>query len=440
MKLLGNYLKKFLLTNKYDQSCYTNFNQFRTLIWDTAMNDTIKATLFKIYLTQSNNINYIQKFCHIASNEAMTNEIFSTQLIREKTHYIIFEKCDSAKSKWLMYSCFWNLFRYQDIRNKISNNFVQKIIDDIDDILEMDDQKVYNVFIGCLSNLALKDNHKINIHKMLINLNHTQLEKLLIIDEKRLSFFTSLFGLLCNIAVNDDLVDELIESELFSFIIKHWNQIINLVCVMESSTMIRNSLSLLNNLINHPKLIELFIEYQLYNTLLKIEYYHDNSEVVDPNLVTLLPNITSALNIQKFSDTTNLHLANNFDKIKIVLNHIIVQNKDINIVDNLGNTILHNALQSNQLENACIYILCDANIHQLNEENIDPKTINKDFVENVLTMKKRIHNDYKKTITKTVDTKHYLYEKYIIDEINDFIDIRPDIYAYVLDNNRKTII
>jgi len=435
MKLLADYLKKYLFTHKIDQSCYTNFDQFRKLVWNTAVNETMKAVLFKIYLSQSDNIQYIQKFLHLASNEAMTNQIFSTQLIREKTHFVMFEKCTSQKSKWLMYSCFWNLFRYQEIRDKISNSFVKKILKDINNILLLDDLKVYNVYIGCLSNLALKENHKLTIYKMLINLNNTQLEKILIIDETRKDFFTSLFGLLCNIAVNDNIADGLIDSGLFSFLIKHWNQIINLINNIESSTMIRNSLSLINNLLNHPKLVELFIKYQLYDSLLKVEYYHENSEIVDPNLVTLLPNITSALNIERFSDTTNLHLANNFNKIKIVLDHIITQNKDINSVDILGNTILHNALQSNQLENASIYILCNANIHQLNEENIDPKTINKDFIDSVLMMKKKIHNDYKKTITKTVNT-NYLYERYIIDEINNYIDIRPDIYNYVLANEK----
>jgi len=432
MKYITNYLKKFLLTHKYDQSCYTNFQQFKTLIWDNIVNEKIKASLFKIYLLQSNNNFYIQNLCHISSNAAINEEFFSIQLMREKTHYIMFEKCKIEKSKWLMYSCFWNLFRYPDARNKVGKGFLKKIINDIDNIIEMNNSKVLNVYIGCLSNLALKNEHKLIIHKMLINLNNTQLNRLLIIEETRIDFFTSLFGCLCNIAVEDVLANELIKSNLFSFMIKKWNQIFDLVDNIESSTIIRNSLSLLNNLINHPKLIELFIEYELYDTLLKIENYHDNLEVIDPNLTILLSNITTVFNIRKFSDTTNLHLANNFDKIKIVLAHVIEKNKDINIIDISGNTILHNALQSNQLENACLYILCDANIHQLNKENIDPKTINKVFIDSVLTLKNKIHNDYKKTITKNVNTKYYLYEKYIIDEINDYIDIRPDIYHFVL--------
>jgi len=431
MKMVADYIKKYLLTHKIDKSCYTNFDQFRILVWNTTMNDTIKAVLFRIYLVQSNDLSYIQKCLHICSNEAMTNHIFSIQIVREKTHFVMFEQAKHGKGKWLMYSCLWNLFRYQDIRNKVSNFFVKKLLNDIDEILLLNDLKVYNVYIGCLSNLALKHEHKKNIQKMFINLNNNQLKKMLIINNSRLEIFTSLFGLLCNIAVDDNLADELINSDLFSFLIKHWNEIINLANDM-NSTMIRNSLSLLNNLLNHPKLIELFIKHQLYNSLLKIEHHYDNSTQVDQNIATLLPNITTAFNIDKFSNTTNLHLGNNFDKIKIVLNHIIEYNNDINIVDNLGNTILHNALQSNQLHKAKFYILCNANIYKLNRDNIDPKTINKDFVENVLTLKKKIHSDYKKTITKTVDTKHYLYEKYIIDEINDYIDIRPDIYNFIL--------
>ena len=431
MKMLADFLKRYLLTRQMDRSCFTNFDQFRNLIWNTAVNETMKAVLFRIYLKQSNDNQYIQKCLHLASNEAMTNQVFSTQIIREKTHLVMFKQAKNRKGKWLMYSCLWNLFRYQDIRNKVRDFFVKKLLNDIDEILLLNDLKVYNVYFGCLSNLALKENHKINIQKMLINLNNIQLKKILIIDESKLSFFTSIFGLLCNIAVNDNLTDGLIDSKLFSFLIKHWNEIINLTNNMNSA-MIRNSLSLLNNLIPNSKLIELFIEHHLYDSLLKIEYHHDNDDIVDPNLGTLLPNITAALKIEKFSNTTNLHLGNNFDKIKIVLNHIIKQNKDINIIDNLGNTILHNALQSNQLQNAKFYILCNANIYQLNNANIDPKTINKDFIDNVLVTKDKIHNNYKKTIISKVNTNHYLYEKYIIDEINDYIDIRPDIYNFLL--------
>lgn len=429
-KIFSN-LKRRMYTHKNDHSCYINFSQFRNLVWDTAVNETTKALLFKIYLSQSNDLDYIQKCLHIASNEAMTNQIFSHQIIRDKTHIVMFEKAKNRKGKWLLYSCLWNLFRYEYIRNYVSNCFVGKILNDIDEIILLNDLKVFNVYIGCLSNLALKDEHKINILTMLINLNNTQLKNILIIDNLRLSFYTSLFGLLCNIAVNDDLTIRLMDSDLFSFLIKHWNDIIILEKKL-NSVMIRNSLSLLNNLINNPKLIELFIEHQLYDTLLKIEDYHDKTGNVDPHLEMLLPNITTALNIDKFSNTTNLHLGNKFDKINIVLNHIIENNKDINIVDNLGNTILHNALQSNQLHNAKFYILCNANIYQLNNDNIDPKTINPFFIDNILDIKDKIHNNYKKTIISKVNTNHYLYEKYIINEINEFIDIRPDIYNFLL--------
>ena len=91
-----------------------------------------------------------------------------------------------------------------------------------------------------------------------------------------------------------------------------------------------------------------------------------------------------------------------------------------------------NALQSNQLHNAKFYILCNANIYQLNNDNIDPKTINPFFIDNILDIKDKIHNNYKKTIISKVNTNHYLYEKYIINEINEFIDIRPDIYNFLL--------
>ena len=188
--------------------------------------------------------------------------------------------------------------------------------------------------------------------------------------------------------------------------------------------MVRNSLSLINNLIDNTNFFNLFLKYELIKTLTIIEKRSDNEHTIDS---VLLPNIKNSLDIDNFDDTTNIHLANKFDKILILLDFIVNKKQDINIVNKFGNTILHDALLNEQPHKATLYILCNANINQLNNEDINPITMNEKLIEKILKKKKKVQNSYNKKILKMIP-KNYLYEKYLIQEINQYIDISKDVY------------
>tara|TARA_B110001454_G_scaffold209601_1_gene223248 strand:+ start:503 stop:1843 length:1341 start_codon:yes stop_codon:yes gene_type:complete len=415
-----------------DESCLTDFNQFRKIVWDNAENDTAKAIIFKIYFKESKDINYINKLLHLCSNECMNNRIFASQLHREKTMQIMWDKAKTKKSKWLLYSCFWNLFRYEDIRNNIPNKLFTSIIKDIDIIVKLNDKNVNNVFFGMLSNMTLNTTFKSKILECIIDLTDMQIKLLINIENQSLKnnklylpFFTSLFGLFCNIGVDDNLCDLLIESKIFHCIMKNYNYIFSIHDFSDLDIpMVRNSLSLINNLIDNTNFFNLFLKYELIKTLTIIEKRSDNEHTIDS---VLLPNIKNSLDIDNFDDTTNIHLANKFDKILILLDLIVNKKQDINIVDKLGNTILHDALKNRRHEKAALYILCNADINQLNNEDINPITMNKKFINRMLKKKKNIHNSYNKKILKKIP-KNYLYEKYLIQEINQYIDISIDIF------------
>jgi hypothetical protein len=61
--------------------------------------------------------------------------------------------------------------------------------------------------------------------------------------------------------------------------------------------------------------------------------------------------------------------------------------------------------------------------------------LNTEFVNSILIKKNKIHKEYEKKIRKKVNNEFYLkkapYEKFIINEINNFIDIRPDIFNLI---------
>lgn len=423
----------YIITRRNDKSCLTDFDKFRKIIWDNAENDTIKGIIFKVYLKESKDINYLNKLLHLCSNEAMTNNIFASQIHRDKTMQIMWDKAKTKKSKWLVYSCFWNLFRYENIRNNIPNKLFTNIMNDIDNIINLNDKKINNVFFGMLSNMTLNNALKSKILDCIVDLTDMQIKILINIENQSLEnnklylpFFTSLFGLFCNIGVDDDLCDLLLESKIFDFIMKNYNYIFSINDFSNLDfPIVRNSLSLINNLINNTNFINLFIKYELMNTLVIIEKRSDNEPTIN---TVLLPNIKNSLAIDNFDDTTNIHLAHKFDKILILLDFIVNKKQDINVVDKLGNTILHDALLNEQYTKAALYVLCNANINQLNNEDVNPITMNKKLINKILKKKKRIHNSYNKNILKKIP-KNYLYEKYLIQEINQYIDISKDIYS-----------
>ncbi len=423
----------YIITRRNDKSCLTDFDKFRKIIWDNAENDTIKGIIFKVYLKESKDINYLNKLLHLCSNEAMTNNIFASQIHRDKTMQIMWDKAKTKKSKWLVYSCFWNLFRYENIRNNIPNKLFTNIMNDIDNIINLNDKKINNVFFGMLSNMTLNNALKSKILDCIVDLTDMQIKILINIENQSLEnnklylpFFTSLFGLFCNIGVDDDLCDLLLESKIFDFIMKNYNYIFSINDFSNLDIpIVRNSLSLINNLINNTNFINLFIKYELMNTLVIIEKRSDNEPTIN---TVLLPNIKNNLAIDNFDDTTNIHLAHKFDKILILLDFIVNKKQDINVVDKLGNTILHDALLNEQYRKAALYVLCNANINQLNNEDVNPITMNKKLINKILKKKKRIHNSYNKNILKKIP-KNYLYEKYLIQEINQYIDISKDIYS-----------
>jgi len=426
----------YLITRRNDKSCLTDFDKFRKIVWDTAENDTIKAVVFKIYIKEAKEQAYINKMFHLCSNESMSNDIFALRIHKDKTMKVMWNKAQTKKSKWLVYSCFWNLFRYENIRNNIPDKLFINIINDMDNIVLLNDKKTNNVYFGMLSNLTLNNNLKPKILDCLTDLTDIQILMLMNIENQSLEhnklylpFFTSVFGLFCNIGVDDNLCDQLLESKIFHFIMKNYNYIFSIEHDHNEFPIIRNSLSLINNLINNKNFINLFLKYELIDTLTMIEKKSDNEHTID---LVLLPNIKGGilfpLDIDNFYDTTNIHLAHKFDKILILLDFIVNKKQDINIVDKLGNTILHDALLNEQHTKAALYVLCNANINQLNNEDINPITMNKKLINKILKKKKKIHNSYNKNILKKIP-KNYLYEKYLIQEINQYIDISKDIYS-----------
>jgi hypothetical protein len=430
------FLKESIIPN---DSCLNNFKNFKILVWDTAMNETHKINVLKYYFKRSENKTYINSCLRLCSNECMVNEILAIQIIKQKCHHMFYEKVKCARSKWLMYSTFWNIFRFESSRNLIKEDFVNKIIDDLPEVIDIDRNDVYNVYFGCLSNISLANIYKKKILKNISNLSKLQIYILTNSSEKNLSFYTTICGLFANLAVDDNLCDELLETLLFEISIANIKKLFDskefdISGILELN-LIKNFLSMINNFLAYKKMIKKLIRHNLYDVFLKIE----DELVENQNLFNTIDTIFTLikqtlfvnLNFYHFSHITNLHLANDFEFLDIIFEKILFENENINSIDISGNTILHNALKDNNFELAKYYILANANIYHSNNDNETPYDINKEFVEEILILKNEINKLYIKKINKIF--KHYnilKYEPFIANVIGSYIDITNDVFKF----------
>ena len=423
-------LKKFVC----DKSCFQNFQKFKTLVWDTVANDTIKVSCLKIYLNDSTDIEYICSILRLCSNECILNEVFSIQLIKQDIHLLMFEKAFNEKSSWFLYSTLWNIFRFETPRFMVKNSFVKTILIDLVNVLDTNDPRLYNVYFGCLSNLSIGNKFKNDIHNTIVKLQSKDLLKMMSYCKNCDQLFETLCGLITNIGVNNDLCVDLLNSDFFDYLFSSLKRVFKENDQIKLK-LIRNFLSMLNNFINHDKIIRKIIKHNVFDILLKIE----NELVVNQQLFNHVDNMFTNIknhlfvNLEFFHycNITNLHLANSFGYIDLILYKTLFENVDINVTDQLGNTILHNALIDNKLEFAKYYILFNADINMSNYLLQTPNDINKVFIEKILKQKNKINMLYINKINKNF--KHHnisKYEKFIANEISEYIDIRKDIFRY----------
>ena len=125
-----NFIKKMFKRNRILPSDM-NIDTFNKLI--QGVNETTTALIFDDYLSKSDikiHTKFIKKLLHFSSNRAITDRIFSEQLIKLNSHYKMFYKSENKLQKWLMYSALWNIFRYDENRERIDNKFLTLILSD----------------------------------------------------------------------------------------------------------------------------------------------------------------------------------------------------------------------------------------------------------------------------------------------------------------------
>lgn len=412
-----NLIKRMFKRKSYN----FNIETFRSITQN--LNGTELALIFNDYIIKSD-INYDEHFIsnmlHFCSNEAMENEIFAINLLKFDTHVKMFKKSRNKNQKWLMYSALWNIFRFQENRN-ISKKFIQLIINDFDNITTMNSHKLWHVYFGCLSNLSLAEYNKEAIVKI-FSFNDIHKIKYLLTN---INTTIALSGLCCNLLVSDDIGEKgVINSKIYIELIKLIDFNIITDNNSEKERYIRNTIALINNSLSIDKFLEHFISFKILEKFQKLPKYHS-----DPNTDSLIDCIKEKYDIMDFQDTTSLHLANKYKFKHIVYRMIKHEEYNINTVDYLGNTILHDALLENENDLAKFYVLSDSDINLKNKEGKSAFDINTKLIKEFLYHKKEIKSYYQAEIKnefKIIGKKQY--EENLCDIINLYINKIDDAY------------
>lgn len=369
----------------------------------------IKEYLIKYQYTHS----IITRVLHTLTYEVMNNENLSNSLIINNTHLKMIEILRIYNHKWLMYSCFWNIFRYQSCRNRIKISFIKKIMDDGHIILEdIGTCKVKNTYIGCLSNLSLKNDVKKYISDKLILYKDN-------ISLKTKDTINNTSGLIANLCVSDEIAIKITKSSIFKYLCISVKDFLLSNKDKEFPTLIRNFSAVIINICHLKDTLHHFIDIDLYDVI--YPFWNKLN-------IPIIASIKEHFNVSEFNETSSFHLANKYGYHDLMLKKI-KNNEDINKQDLSGNTVLHHTIISGQFNLCSFYILCGADYNIQNNENKTVVNLYDDFYENsqkydvinkALSLKKVVDRNFMKHIRCVFEHNCDNFEKYLVNTLYEF--------------------
>lgn len=300
-----------------------------------------------------------QACCHTLSNICMNidlaEEFIESKHIHRKVIKAVrrFHETD-WKICWYGASAMWNMTRSAASRNAFNIRTVEVLMR----VLEAHQTRacVVNAAIGALSNLSL--NH---FFKEVVGESH-RLNKLMKIIDNNIHDMTvsaTSAGLLANLAVNDGLANLVVDVGAMTTLKTMF------LFGFEDSTWKRNVLAALTNCVTSPEFLREFIRYRFNESLLVLK---DSSNELD--IVTLIVNLFSALDIDPEIKTSSYHLAckHGYPNILRILIDGVDEEIDFNSVDGNSRTLISYALESQHIELISYLSKCGAWIHTTDDK------------------------------------------------------------------------
>ena len=391
----------------YDAKYYTGYR----IAMQHSVNETDKAMACIYYLKRAKGEKFINKILYTISNDSMNdNSIFATYIVNYV--HIIFNKATTPETKWLAYSCFWNIYRFPRLRqDNLTKFFVKRILNDLPNIEKYNIHKLYCTYFGCLSNISLGEYKKI-IYKWLENVD---------IKHHHSKIHTTIFGLICNIS-HDDKYKDIVNYKIFEDVLK------NIRFDNNSFELTRNTIAMLNNLINtdngvpHAKNVKtlryLFIKYRLGDN-----FYNVLDSIRRENFYNMLNSILEHLGIDSLKVLPIIY-AIHYNYKDLVYDWI--SKEYYNIDDDL---LLFAALKYDREKMAKYFILKGANIYKKNRFNLTPYDLYEDKIKEYFDIKLKLDKKYISNIEKGVEKclQNNKYEVNVCNLINEFVNKEEDI-------------
>ena len=312
-----------------------------------------------------------------------------------------------------MYSTLWNIFRSSDVRNQIPLLFLQRIFNDYVNISQFNEERLYNVYFGALSNISLS-NHKNQILQFIKNIDYP--------DKMDETNKTTISGLLANLSVDHDNAISVLSSKIFKGFIE------SIDGTEKTNVFLRNFLALLNNLHDVKSILYTFVKFKIVE---KLQLFPKLENEIDEEDIKFL--YLGVKNMYDFHiSESSLHIANKNNFSDIIYKMIYEEECNLNVQDHKGNTVLHYALKNENFKLAKLYIVNNADCKILNKNNKSPYDFNKNFINKINNKRDKIVKAYYEDVKTFCDKEMGdNYEINLCNIVNGFINKTKDLKVLV---------
>ena len=403
------YIKKIL---KKSTRVAPNVDEFKYKISQTTDKKEKARICYDYVKKYKSDLKFLGIILHQISNAAMLEDfIFAHYFIDLKGHKLIFDTAKTSTLKWLMYSCLWNLYRSGRNRDLITKQFFNKILKDFHNIKVLSpNPKLLKTYFGALSNMSLSDDFK----DLVVN----WFEKLTKEDFNSIytrNMSSSLSGLICNCSMTTEQTTKILNSK---FVLEYFDHL-DFYNSKDMESFIKNNLAMINNLSDNIIFQYYFVKYRFIEKLrkIKIEMELIDLETEGGNFINNIENMLS-FSLKK---DTSFHKAIELNFKDLVFKWIDNKSMNVNHVNLSGETGLEIALEHNHKE-IIRFLLLNGSKYTINSKN-------KSIIEESIKIKKKLDEEYCKTIQETFDNilGNTNYEKHLCSKVNSYIDKMNDI-------------
>jgi hypothetical protein len=407
------FLKKKILTYEklYDILLFSNSNANK-------LKNIVK------YIKNINNLNDFNQLIDLILLKISEYELYYINYYFIKKYNLIKKLNKKVKkiNKYEGYIKFYEFLSkitniYENI-NELPEILFIDICNQMNYVININNDELFISYFKCIEDLSYEPRNYFEILKHMMKINDYEMLK-------NPKIYKHIVSILSNICIMPEYAYNISESEIYLEIFKKWE------IVKTKSNMLNLSIKILmNNTLCCPKQPIYLFHFPLYEDII--------DEKSDRDMI--LYHIKNKYEIKSFQTSSSLHLAYKYGDIESVLYKIIYKSININQIDRIGNTILHNAILNLDYESIKLLIILNCNYDIKNMYNDSALSLYPQLIYQAIKIKEKFIKSYKNGIKKELKYNEINnYEKDICNIIYSYMNISNDIWNYISTTTTKDI-